>query len=394
MKTLRTTCGIWILSFFLFLPFPYSFLPNFGEVLSEVLFPIVKLIGFLFGTELAQSNFHSDSIHLYLQLLTTLLLSAIVANIIVRIKSINQERFNIILHTTASYILALFLLKYGCDKLFKYQFYDGAPNTLFTPVGYLSKDILFWTSMGSSHSYNVFMGLIEIIPGLLLLSKKTRALGALIATAVLTNVLAINFGFDITVKILSTMLVITALYILEPHFKRLYLFFIQNSFTRPDSQEEIIKKPIVKRAIKGLLISLVILESLFSYVTADAWNADNLPKIKYYGSYSIIDQQGTSKTFDLENIRRLHIHNSGYLIIETKNGQFNDYKAIISNSSGHIKLVDLNLEMRVVEDLKTLTLISNAPRNQFRITTEKINLDSLPYHSDSFHWTVESFMED
>ena len=42
--------------------------------------------------------------------------------------------------------------------------------------------------MGTSRIYNIFMGIIEIIPAVLLLHKRTRFLGGLIAFVVLTNV--------------------------------------------------------------------------------------------------------------------------------------------------------------------------------------------------------------
>lgn len=388
---LRTTFGIWILLFFLFLPFPYSLLPNIGESLSNILFPVVQLFGSLFGHELTQSNFHSDSIHLYVQLFTTLIISSIISTILFQIKSLNQDRLTTILYTSASYILAFFLIKYGCDKLFKYQFYDGALNTLFTPVGYLSKDILFWTSMGSSHSYNVFMGLIEIIPGILLLWSRTRMLGAIISLGVLTNVLALNFGFDITVKILSSMLVLTSLFILEKDAKRLWKFFIQNSSIRSENQESIIKNSILKRAIKGLLVSIMIIESLFAYISAEAWNTDNLPKIKYYGSYEVSEQNGTSSVFKLEEIKRIHIHNSGYLITEDLNGHFKDYKISVSPIQNKIKLYIIGISLEIQENKKSLSFKSITASNNFTITTKKIDLEKLPYHYDSFHWTLESF---
>jgi len=394
MMLARTTWGIWIVLFFLFLPFPYSLLPNFGETLSELLFPVVKSFGSLFGQELTQTNFHSDSIHLYLQLLTTLVLSVLISSILFQIKSLNKDKLKIILHAAASYILAFFLIKYGCDKLFKYQFYDGAPNTLFTPVGYLSKDILFWTSMGSSHSYNVFMGLIEIIPGLLLLWSRTRMLGALISLGVLTNVLALNFGFDITVKILSSMLVVTSLFVLEKDGKRLWQFFVQSSFVKSETHSTIIKKPKIKRGIKGLIVSLMIIESLFTYISTEAWNADNLPKIKYYGSYELSEQLGTSTAFEIDNIRRIHIHNSGYLITENHNGQFSDYKISVSPLVNEIKIPKLGIVLNIVDDKNSFSFISGTPRNQFRLVTKKIDLKTLPYHFDSFHWTVESFATD
>lgn len=391
MKLARAIVGLWILLFFLFLPFPYSVFPNFGEGLSKLIFPIIKWSGHLIGQEISSANFYSDSIQLYLQLIFTLVLSPLIFIGISRWKTLTTEKLNNFLYIASTYILAFFLLKYGLDKIFKYQFYDAAPNTLYTPVGYLSKDILFWTSMGSSHSYNVFMGLIEVVPGILLFWNRTRVLGALIAFGVLANVLAINFGFDITVKLLSGMLVATSLYILEPHSKRLWAFFVQNTFARIDLQETLIKNSTLKRAFKGFVVALIIIETLLSYITAEAWNADNLPKIDYYGSYSVINNVGSSTVINLTEIKRVHIHNLGYFILEDHDGNFKDFIAEISHGSNTIKLVDSNLTLHVLNDKNGFSFISNSDGNQFRLTVQQIDLKNLPYHFDSFHWTVESF---
>jgi len=37
------------------------------------------------------------------------------------------------------------LLNYGTDKLFLEQFYKPDANILFTPLGFLDSDILFWS---------------------------------------------------------------------------------------------------------------------------------------------------------------------------------------------------------------------------------------------------------
>ena len=132
-------------------------------------------------------------------------------------------------------VVSFFLFVYGFNKVFKIQFYIPEPNTLYTPLGQLSKDILFWSSMGSSHSYNLFMGLVEILPALFLLFRRTRMLGAVISFTVLLNVLMINFGFDISVKILSSFLLFLSLVILAPYAKKLFSFFFQVNNKVPSS---------------------------------------------------------------------------------------------------------------------------------------------------------------
>ena len=45
------------------------------------------------------------------------------------------------LHTGVAWFLALQLLQYGFDKVFKHQFYLPEPNTLYTPLGLLPPDL-------------------------------------------------------------------------------------------------------------------------------------------------------------------------------------------------------------------------------------------------------------
>ena len=50
---------------------------------------------------------------------------------------------------------------YGVQKLLMQQFFTPEANTLYTPLGRLDKDILFWTTMGLSRGYNIFLGVVE-----------------------------------------------------------------------------------------------------------------------------------------------------------------------------------------------------------------------------------------
>jgi hypothetical protein len=90
------------------------------------------------------------------------------------------------------------------------------PNLLFTPLGQLDKDILYWSTMGSSYGYNLFLGCTELLTGVLLFFRKTRAIGALAAVFICANIVAVNFSFDISVKLLSSFLLLLSLFIAIP----------------------------------------------------------------------------------------------------------------------------------------------------------------------------------
>ena len=53
--------------------------------------------------------------------------------------------------------------------------------------------------------------ILQVIAASLLLFKKTRTIGILITIGILTNVVAINFSFDISVKIYATFLFFLAI---------------------------------------------------------------------------------------------------------------------------------------------------------------------------------------
>src|SRR4029077_19764906 len=83
-------------------------------------------------------------------------------------------------------------------------------------------------TIGSSYTYTVVAGIFEILPAVLLLFRRTRIIGAIIATAVMTNVVLINFGFDISVKLFSCFLLLLCVIVASPGLKKLFDLFIAN----------------------------------------------------------------------------------------------------------------------------------------------------------------------
>ncbi len=391
-STINITIGIWIILFALFLPFNYIFFPHLGYELTNGLSNISTWIATnALGLDIHSSPTTSDSTAQFVQSFLLMILAIPIAVLLKEQKRFTESQIRQFLHSSSAYILSFFLLKYGVDKLFQFQFYPPEPNTLFTPLGMLSKDILFWSSMGTSSNYNTFMGLIEIIPAFLLLHHRTRLIGGLIGLGVLINVLMINFGFDITVKLLAMYLVIVSFYVISPFLKNLFSFFFcdeQNS-VKPFMRIDL--SPKNRLVIKLMVVTLIFTEILFSYVQVGSSNAREMEKIAHFGSYEI-NQTGV-EMLNLKNVNRIHIHSKGYLILENEDGLFTDFPIRIAP----------DLSISILKENTRIFIIQSGAKVKFRVQhdgkstnvlTNKINLDKLPARDDSFHWTVDGIIGD
>ncbi len=70
---------------------------------------------------------------------------------------------------------------------------EGVLNTAF---GDMAEKKLYWLHVGISPGYQVFLGLAEFVPGLLLLHRKTATLGAALAGVVCFNIFIANQVYD------------------------------------------------------------------------------------------------------------------------------------------------------------------------------------------------------
>ena len=128
------------------------------------------------------------------------------------------------------YSLAFAMLGYGAYKVIKTQFPDVALNTLLEPFGEFSPMGVIWSWMGVSYAYNLFAGLAEMGSGFLLFFRRTTTLGAVAAMAVLSNIIMINFAYDVPVKLYSSHLFLMGLFLLWPDLDRFLGVFV---FNRP-----------------------------------------------------------------------------------------------------------------------------------------------------------------
>ena len=369
--------------------FTLTILPGFisiGIVKNILLFflnPLLRIVD--------AKNIESDSKEMYHVVILYLILSIIAASIwgIISRARKNEGSLYYWIHVISAYILSFFLFVYGFNKVFKLQFYIPEPNTLYTPLGQLSKDILFWSSMGSSYSYNLFMGLVEIIPALLLLFRRTRMLGAVISFTVLLNVLMINFGFDISVKILSSFLLFLSLVILVPYATKLFSFFFQVNNKVPSStlsfEVEKTKKLII---FKSCIICCILFETLFTYFNTNNFNDNMQNRPLFHGAYEVLNAPNSTSQFgNLQQIKRIFLHRKGFFIIQFQDDKMKDFQMKTNTLTNTIDVYTVNKKMTL--KITPTEIIWNEKKAPIHLLMKKLNWEKLPLLRDEFHWISE-----
>jgi len=166
------------------------------------------------------------------------------------------------------YTLGITLLSYGFGKVFPLQFPYPALNRLIEPFGDFSPMGILWNFMGSSPAYVMFSGAAEVTGGLLLLFARTSMLGAMVSAAVLLNVVALNFTYDVPVKLYSSHLLLMAVFLMAPDLGKLAGFLVMNRPAVPLSASSPMFEKRWMRigalAVKVLLIGFFLVEDVMS----------------------------------------------------------------------------------------------------------------------------------
>jgi hypothetical protein len=389
---MRLYISVFLLLGILFIPFSFQFY-TIQNGLSEFLFGnLVDWSAYKLGIRWQLRDFSSDSTRSLLLCAWILIISIPIA---LRINKKRPEISKKLIQLTSvlsTYYVSWILMKYGFDKLFKAQFYSPEPNILFTKVGDLDKDMLFWTSMGSSHVYSVIMGLFEITSSIFLLFRKTRNLGILLALGIFINVLTINISFDISVKFFVIFLVLICLYLFYSFATNFWLLLSNQQIQNITSSKTIIENFKTKNWLKAFLIVGICFESLYPFIKTGNFNDDIAQRPIYHGAYEIesVIMKNDTLTPKSVNLNRIFIHRDNYLIFQDTNEQFEDFYFELNASNSRMKVVDYN------QQVKNYSISFNQKTQMLILKNEQlqINCKTLPWKKMSllqplFHWTVD-----
>jgi hypothetical protein len=246
--------------------------------------------------------------------------------------------------------LAFVMVQYGVIKIIPTQFVPPTLDQLTQPMGQASPMRLLWTFMGASMPYTIFSGLGELLGGLLLTTRRTALLGALVSAAVLSNIVMLNFTYDVPVKIFSSILLLAALFIAAPDAHRLLNLLVLNRPVDAAPARALIRWPWLHhttRVARTLIVIAVVVQGFrgariahdrfMPMLTAGAlhgiWNVDALtvddvarpPLLTEAGRWRRMIITGESRaSIDLVNDRRERfnvVYENGQLIFTKRSDE-------------------------------------------------------------------------
>ena len=279
------------------------------------------------------------------------LLGTVIYWLIPRKNRSNQEarlaKANSLLHTMIRYYVGLMLINYGLIKLFKTQFPFPNILTLNTKLGDLSPMGLTWAFFGYSYSYNIFVGIVEIM-AILLLFRRTTTLGALISFAASVNIMMINYSYDVSVKILSTALALLTFYLLLPQLKNFYDFLVlqkKSQLSPSPSLFTYIKSKKIRTALQVLKYLLIV-----GTISMNIYTIMNTKKLyvnifdentPLYGYYHIDnDQAAIRESMNMPSYWEAFIFMSDqYFMIKYENGKSEQYEKILDTKKQLLKII-------------------------------------------------------
>lgn len=105
----------------------------------------------------------------------------------------NQEKFRYLFYWVIIFVVAGSMIIYGLSKPIQFQSFKDSTN-LNVSEGHK----LMWTFYSYSLIYPIIIGIFEVLGGILLLFNRTRVLGCILLTVILSNIILQDYIYEIT----------------------------------------------------------------------------------------------------------------------------------------------------------------------------------------------------
>jgi hypothetical protein len=174
-------------------------------------------------------------------------------------RRINYVRLSHWFNIYLRYTLAVTILGYGIDKVIPVQMPYPRSVDMVRLFGNQSKEDLLWKFIGISPGYSLFTGGCEVLAGVLLFSRRTAVFGYLFVLGLLTNVVALNWFYNISVKLFSSLLWLNAFYLLAPWLVTIFKFFFSGKPAVIPQRQFAFRKIWKSYLLRGAMIGLPLL---------------------------------------------------------------------------------------------------------------------------------------
>jgi len=158
--------------------------------------------------------------------------------------------------TIVRYHVGLTLILYGMSKVFMLQFGEMDLLNLEDEIGTYTGMGFLWKFMSYSAFYTTITGYVEVVGGILLLFRKTTFLGALISFVAMVNVVIIDIGYDVSVKMFAIHLLLMVVILISYDLKKIIRFVVFNKAVEGVTYPPLFspKHAKIKHVLKGILL--------------------------------------------------------------------------------------------------------------------------------------------
>ena len=329
------------------LPFPMEYVPVAGPWIERrwmsIWVALVPRVAKLFLSKplVMGTAGSSDMTFNYVQIVCFLAIAAVVTLIwcLLDRKKPHDERPY--LRAYLRFYLASAMFSYGIQKVIPGQFPPPSLDRLVQTLGSSSPMSFMWTFMGTSRTYEMFAGAAELLAGVLLVARRTMLLGLLMTIGVMSNVVALNLSFDVSVKLYASHLLLMALFLAAPYARTLAEFFLR----RPEPLFE-------KRwAHRGALVFRTLLVAVFVYVGVtetvtfyrERISLEHRSPLRGVWNVDVLDVDGVARpplVTDAARWRRIVFDYQGQSSIFLMNDARNPYRTKIDEKKKTINFVN------------------------------------------------------
>jgi hypothetical protein len=290
------------------------------------------------------------------------------------------------------------LLYYGAVKVIPVQMPAPPLTALLRPYGHLSSNSVLFLQVGSSYSYEIALGVVEVAAGVLLFWPRTATLGALLGLASMAEVFLMNMTFDVSVKILAFQLLGLAVVLLAPQAMRLADVFILERPSPPVTQPALFTSGRANKAAAAVQVGLGawVLVGCMLIGWLD-WHeyGDGAPKPELYGIWSVTQFSLDGAllpplTTQRDRWQWFIVEDPDTVSYQRMNGELVTLPAVIDTQ---------RITLFAAPGPATLTVDRSAP-DRLRLsgqlegrpvsmTLQRVDLNSFPLRNRGFHWVQE-----
>lgn len=183
-------------------------------------------------------------------------------------KSTQYSKLYYWIRVLARYRLAYGMVGWGLKKAFPMQMVFPTVGMLNTPFIDMAEKKLYWSHVGVSFWYTVFLGFAEIVPGLLLLNRKTSPLGAALAAVVTFNICIANHAYDAGVAVPAAYFAIIGIFVVWYDLPKIWNLLVRERDIQPYRYNPVFTEGWEKKLVFGIKWTF---NFLFVPVAAALW---------------------------------------------------------------------------------------------------------------------------